>query len=419
MASDDDSDLTRLGPLTTTFTPPASCLDLTVLSISTVFRTTITVTNTISGGSVVSVSTIPTVTTSITAYLEKYDYILDGPCYPPGFTTFSGYYSPGLCPSVWEGVVTTAQNDETTIQCCPASFTYSGELCRSTISEASTIPVVLYKNQLRVDPTPTPSWISDDIVWATGIVVRYRDGDFATTTPPKTSSTAESTVTPTITSVPSDDSESGLSLGAKVGLGIGIPGVALAIATLAFLFFRRRRSTSAAVAGPLPRPQELQPYSQPPQQQYYQPMQQSTPAGFWEAKPDEMARASEIYTSSAVGSPRFARQSTGYAPVAQVGAYAPANDMEYAPVVGSGQGGCGQEARSSRVAGVYAPAASQGYGQDASAPVVPSRNLSEPPVEGTSRKWSGGGGPLPDPTELYPEYGVAGDDDDDVHGGRR
>ncbi|KAL5353230.1 hypothetical protein ACLOAV_001265 [Pseudogymnoascus australis] len=423
MASEDDSGLTLLGPLTTIFTPPATCLDLTVLSISTVFKTVVTVTSTLSDGSAVSVSTISTVTTSKTAYLEKYDYILDGSCYPPNYTTYSAYYSPGRCPSAWEGVITTAQNNETTVQCCPTSFTFSGELCRSSIS-AMTTPVVLYKNQLRVDPTPTPSFIpEDDIVWATGIVVRYRDGDFDTTTTDAKTSVAKSTPeTPTNTAPPaSDDSDSGLSLGGKVGLGIGIPAAALVLAALAFFFFRRRRSAPVATVAAAPQQpsQELHAYSQPPPQQYYQPMQQSTPAGYYEAKPSEMARASEIYTSSAAGSPRFQRQSTGYAPVAQVGAYAPADGgMGYAPVVGSGQAGYEQEARAPSAAGGYAPAASPGYRQDVSAPIAPSQRQSSPPVEGASRQWSGGGGPLPDPAELYPEYGAAGDDDVSIHGRR-
>lgn len=148
-------------------------------------------------------------------------------------------------------------------------------------------------------------------------------------------------------------------------------------------------------------------------------MEQPLPAGYWETKPAEMARASEIYTPSVMGSPKFGGQSTGYAPVAQVGAYAPAHDgMGYAPTVGSGQGGgYEQEARAPSAAGGYAPAASPGYGQIVSAPTAPSQRVSVPPVEGASRQWSGGGGPLPDPAELYPEYGAAGDDDS-LHGRR-
>jgi uncharacterized protein (UPF0297 family) len=183
-------------------------------------------------------------------------------------------------------------------------------------------------------------------------------------------------------------------------------------------------------------------------------MEQNLPAGYWETKPSEMARASEIYTPSVAGSPRFGGgQSTGYAPVAQVGAYAPSHDTGYAPVaqvgayapshdtgyapvaqvgayapshdtgyapgVGSGQAGYGQEARAPSAAGGYTPAAAPGYAQEASAPIVPSQRLSAPPVEGASRQWSGGGGPLPDPAEFYPEYAAGGDDDDSLHGVRR
>ncbi|OBT97507.1 hypothetical protein VE01_04524 [Pseudogymnoascus verrucosus] len=452
MASQDDSGLTLLGPLTTIFTPPATCHDLTVLSISTVYSTVVTVTKTISDGSAVSVYTVPTITTSTTAYLEKYDYVLDDSCYPEGYTTYSAYYSPGRCPAAWEGVVTTAQNGETTIQCCPTSFTFSGELCRSSVTESTTTSVVLYKNELRVDPTPTPSYIPDEMVWATGIIVRYRDGDFPTTTASKSSSATNSIAAPTSTFTPSDpsssESNSGLPLGGKIGLGLGIPVAVIILAILAFLLFRRRRAaTTPTVAGPPQAPpQQQQAYAQPPPQQYsqppppqqyYQPMEQSVPAGYWEAKPEEMARASEIYTPSAAGSPRFGgAQSTGYAPVAQVGAYAPAHetgyapvaqvgayapshDTGYAPVVGSGQEGYGQEARAPSAPSGYAPAAAPEYAQQASAPIVPSQRLPVPPVEGASRQWSGGGGPLPDPAELYPEYAAGGDDDDSVHGGRR
>ncbi|KFY68052.1 hypothetical protein V497_00090 [Pseudogymnoascus sp. VKM F-4516 (FW-969)] len=404
MASVDDSGLTRLGPLTALFTPPASCLDLTVVSISTVYSTALTVTSTISGGSDVSVTTIPTITTSTTAYLEKYDYILDGSCYPPNYTTASGYYSPGLCPSAWEGVVTTSQNDETTVQCCPASFTFSGELCRSSLA-GDTTSVVLYQNDLRVDSTPTPSSITGDYVWATGIVVRYRDGDFAATTDAKPSSTAKTIATPTDTPTDtptapaSSDSDSGLSLGAKVGLGVGIPVAALILAVLAFLFFRRRRATAAPI-GPQQQPQELHAYSQPPPPQYFKPMEQSLPTGYWETKPADRACAAELYAPSPAGSPDFGghAQPTGYTPVAQVGAYAPVHEY------GHDAGGI---------------SVGQGYGQEVSPPSVASHRVSAPAVDLGARQWSGGGGPLPDPTELYPEYGAAGDDDDNLHGGRR
>ncbi|OBT58659.1 hypothetical protein VE04_01091 [Pseudogymnoascus sp. 24MN13] len=412
MASQDDSGLTLLGPLTTIFTPPATCHDLTVLSISTVYSTVVTVTKTISDGSAVSVYTVPTITTSTTAYLEKYDYVLDGSCYPEGYTTYSAYYSPGRCPAAWEGVVTTAQNSETTIQCCPTSFTFSAELCRSSVTESTTTSVVLYKNELRVDPTPTASYIPDEMVWATGIVVRDRDGDCATTTESKSSSDTNSVAAPTSTSTPSDtsssESNSGLPLGGKIGLGLGIPVAVIIPAILAFLLFRRRRAARPCRARPPDAaPQQQQAYAQPPPQQYsqppppqqyYQPMEQSVPAGYWEAKPDEMARASEIYTPSVAGSPRFGgAQSTGYAPVAQVGAYAPAHetgyapvaqvgayapshDTGYAPVVGSGQEGYGQEAGRPSAPSGHAPAAAPEYAQQASAPIVPSQRLPVPPL---------------------------------------
>ena len=77
---------TYLGPLTTTFTPPASCL-------------------------------------STTAFYRKYDEpavkLLDNPdCFPSAYVS-TGYYSPGsVCPSGYHGFT---ENDgaETSINCCP------------------------------------------------------------------------------------------------------------------------------------------------------------------------------------------------------------------------------------------------------------------------------------------------------------
>jgi len=68
-----------VGPLTTTFTPPASCYDLTISSSASVGYTTSYFTN--SAGSSTSSSSLTTYTAS---YLEKFDYSLDAACYPSG-----------------------------------------------------------------------------------------------------------------------------------------------------------------------------------------------------------------------------------------------------------------------------------------------------------------------------------------------
>ncbi|KFY47230.1 hypothetical protein V494_00094 [Pseudogymnoascus sp. VKM F-4513 (FW-928)] len=262
-----------LGPLTTVFTPPASCDILTVHTVSNEYTTTEYVTNT--GGS--TVSSFPTVTTTTAVNLEKFNYLMDGGCYPPGMTARTAYYSPGRCPSAWHGVLTTAQNNETTVQCCPPSFTLSSanKLCLSTVTGFPTIPVIVYTDYVRVNSVPTPSRIQDDLVFAEGVTVRFKEGDFPDTTSSPTLPTSRTNPAETKDSNSDSDSDSNsssdLSLGAKVGVGVGVPVAVLIIAGLVYYFFwRGRKAKTPDPISPVPVSLLYANYPASPSSQQYQ-----------------------------------------------------------------------------------------------------------------------------------------------------
>lgn len=101
--------------LTTTFTPPASCL-----SYDSTFTLGPEGSDTLVGAS---------------AYTRDYFSIIQGlnsACYPPDFyagrsstvngsttLTVAQYYSPAVCPSAWTDVSITLQGDVSTAICCP------------------------------------------------------------------------------------------------------------------------------------------------------------------------------------------------------------------------------------------------------------------------------------------------------------
>jgi hypothetical protein len=99
--------MTNIGPLTTTFTPPSDCSWLSVNLLG---------------------SPIPT-------WTEFYNYKgIVWPtalrCFPSGYPyaysdRFSGFYSPGICPSEWTAWYPTSNFPdpaETTAYCCPPGF---------------------------------------------------------------------------------------------------------------------------------------------------------------------------------------------------------------------------------------------------------------------------------------------------------
>jgi hypothetical protein len=268
-----------LGPLTSIFSPPSTCYDLTVSSSSGDYDTVITTTV---NGTPRRVTSFYSETTS---YLEMFDFRLDTDCYPEGHgSTFSGYFSPGVCPESWVEEGFTVIGDETTINCCPKGYTIDYELCRRPIGR-STTEVIEYLSGTRLDDTPRETVISAGTIWVSGIQVRYRDEDedliasikagASTTSPSRVGASAADTNGPTSSSGALNTinlgsggngdggvvvaKSGGLSTGAKIGIGIGVPVAAILLGIGAFLiWYRHHRAKSAAAVDP------AAPYAAPP-----------------------------------------------------------------------------------------------------------------------------------------------------------
>ncbi|KNG89917.1 hypothetical protein ANOM_001665 [Aspergillus nomiae NRRL 13137] len=95
-----DTTATNLGPLTTRFTPPASCSDIR--------------------------------TRDFYGYYPKLEMGCEGPggneCCPPNWRD-DVYYSPGMCPAGYQTCTlpTSKQRIETTAMCCPDNFACNGQ----------------------------------------------------------------------------------------------------------------------------------------------------------------------------------------------------------------------------------------------------------------------------------------------------
>lgn len=229
------------GPLTDTFTPPASCNYLSLFSSRPRFQT-------VSRDIISSRKTVSTATTTITRQrteLWKFSYETDPACFPPDHgTSKSVYYSPGVCPKDWVGARTRSTGAETTIFCCPESFAVNVDdgavepQCLSTVVAKTTTNVIIYRNSTRINEEPTNTQINSQLVSADGIQVRFHPGDLDETA--------------TSSPVPSPSGSSGLSTGAKIGIGVGVPLAVIALAALGFIIFWRRRRQNKALAGPSP-----------------------------------------------------------------------------------------------------------------------------------------------------------------------
>ncbi|PYI09654.1 hypothetical protein BO78DRAFT_415582 [Aspergillus sclerotiicarbonarius CBS 121057] len=221
-------------PLTTTFTPPASCL-------SDIWA--------VNSTGLIWMNLGPTDTAE---------------CLPSGWGP-STYFSPGLCPSGYIIAKTIeyigSNTTETAATCCPiagSTNTYSirnsattGEPWFSTevcAWQPSPNVVTLYEFSLTTTDgsttSATGSMTSPGSINAYGVEVRWQSTDFVAPT-----GTATASVTGTTESVPAGSSQtqtasssSGLATGAKVGIGVGvaIAGV-LVIALVAWGLLRRRR----------------------------------------------------------------------------------------------------------------------------------------------------------------------------------
>ena len=239
---------TNLGPLTTTFSPPATCFYTTAFPMSDGSDAT---------GAGLAIASTSIVSNPATA------------CYPSAYENgdSSNYFSPGLCPSGYTlGAISTI-DVETRGICCPSGFTstsFAG--CSKHLTGALTASAVLLRTTAGLEfylHSTSTQWNSPYLgfVTAAGIPVRWRAGDF--TTPPAVSSTSpaapatttgltsSTSPTTTPTSPASSDSGSGgystsdkIALG--VGIGVGIPGALAGCVKLwsTWSKWRKRRSSS-------------------------------------------------------------------------------------------------------------------------------------------------------------------------------
>ncbi|KAJ5748946.1 uncharacterized protein N7511_010642 [Penicillium nucicola] len=233
-------------PLTTVFTPPATCDNFSWISSDCL------------GSTCKGVYNIVRAT--------------ETECFPSGWATSATTFSPGLvCPSGYSIAGTTlasfgAASIETRATCCPSGFSvaassplawYTSEPCIRTTDVATTITF----NVVGVTPTTTTvyTWASP-VYHARAVGLAWQSSDTISTSVdimPTTATTATAKTTANdsgpaatspgaTTSVASSagGSSSGLSTGAKAGIGVGVSVGVLAIALAFGVFFwlRRRRA---------------------------------------------------------------------------------------------------------------------------------------------------------------------------------
>jgi LPXTG-motif cell wall-anchored protein len=259
-------------PLTTIFTPPASC------SSSWTYEAQLY--NSVTGGLLIQ---------------NAVENGIDRSCFPPNFADnargqASEIYSPGYCPSGYTSPAVFSGNGVTTGICCQrylmncpkslkgiadttSGFTYYTTLttinffssttifagCLSIYPESSGATTVRARAN---DTDLTTTAISGPIsMWGQPVVVEFQQKDltlFSTSTSSISSSTSSrssgtaspsaTTAQPAITSTgsptPSTDPKSGLSTGAQAGIGVGVAIVALILLAIAAFFLRRKRKAS-------------------------------------------------------------------------------------------------------------------------------------------------------------------------------
>ncbi|WPH02113.1 Hypothetical protein R9X50_00496800 [Acrodontium crateriforme] len=240
-------------PLTTIFTPPASCKTHWTYEAQDY--------NSVSGGLLIQ---------------NAFSEIPDDSCFPTGFSGFGRapsivqVFSPGACPVGYATAGNTYNGPVTTAICCPTQFSYmvtfssinyfstSAEFegCISTYN-ANANPTTVYARSNNADLNTTV--VSGPItMWAQPISVAYQTSDLAlfTTTTSTSSSSASassmgptSTNSPTITPAPQASPPTAsetiihpkpaLTNGAIAGVAIG--GVLVLAILIGLGFFLRRR----------------------------------------------------------------------------------------------------------------------------------------------------------------------------------
>lgn len=251
--------MTNIGPLTTTFTPPSDCSWLSVNLLG---------------------SPIPTSTAFYNYKGIVWPTALR--CFPSGYPyaysdRFSGFYSPGICPSAWTAWYPTSNFPdpaETTAYCCPPGFLVirgDSDLynrwfpCFTThIPPSSDPPALVISGEIDIVTKPygdnTAGFITSSNFpmaytgWEVfGVQVRYRTGDFgpnnhidgtlSSNTQAKSLNPTPTCYGTTQTSIPDTNNDnSAVPSGAKIGIMIGIPLLVITLVIiLAFVLISRRR----------------------------------------------------------------------------------------------------------------------------------------------------------------------------------
>ncbi|KAF3391460.1 hypothetical protein F1880_007818 [Penicillium rolfsii] len=186
-----DTTKTNAGPLTTTFTPPASCA------------------------------------TPHTELIYGRPDLVQGcagpygdECCPEGWR-YNMYFSPGVCPVGYKSCTlpTTTQRDETTVICCPSGFDCNGQdFCGKTFNSA---PTITYTDAtLSVETTIRA-------ITATAIQIRFK--------------ASESSIVPIVADSLNLPQDHAMSQKTKIGIGLGVPAAVVLLALVAFFLMRRIR----------------------------------------------------------------------------------------------------------------------------------------------------------------------------------
>ncbi|KAJ5807873.1 hypothetical protein N7474_009142, partial [Penicillium riverlandense] len=239
MTSSASPDITRYfnrGPLTTTFTPPTTCLQTLSEVVYYVDGTAESTTyyghwygdNT--GYTCFPTGTVPGTLLASPTYWDTYWYS-PGLCCPTGWTTA------GQLAGSWDGLDVTGSTSGAI--CCPSGMNFYSENheCSQVLSAKDTITIA--KAGVAIESILT----TPITVYADGIPLIWDKSDLPSTTSASTTplSTQTSTAASATATNPSNNNQNGgLSEGAKIGIGIGVPVAAIAIGAAIFFYFLKR-----------------------------------------------------------------------------------------------------------------------------------------------------------------------------------
>ncbi|KAL3419652.1 hypothetical protein PVAG01_08150 [Phlyctema vagabunda] len=235
----------NLGPLTTQYAVPPSCLE--------------TYTNNLYQ----------------TLYFGGVDFdtgvsYVDTACHPPRPTLSVDqavdalYYSPGRCPSGWNyattmhdvsaGATSTLSLGASTTAalCCPGGYSSytSGNICGSSVSGSETrhvISATTGPNHAYTVGDLSTTVLSETVIYGLGVPVWWQSADLPAFTPTVNIASSAAAL-PNPTGSPTDTGTvvppvkpGALSTGAKIGIGIGVPALVIALALGAYLVYARRK----------------------------------------------------------------------------------------------------------------------------------------------------------------------------------